>query len=104
MKKSKMIAAALAASMVISSLGVLSASAEGATFNYVTINGNEIPTYMTNCTGEEFVKKIQQQSADVCGEGFLDDMLMWEFDSDISHDDLTQPHNMNPHALTYTNP
>ena len=40
MKKSKMIAAALAASVMVSSFGVLSANAAEVSVNNVTIHGN----------------------------------------------------------------
>ena len=62
MKKSKIIAAALAASVMGSSFGVFSANAAEVSVNNVTIHGNTVPTYLTDYTGEAFMQRIQQET------------------------------------------
>ena len=105
MKKSKIIAAAMAASMLVSSLGVISASAEDATVKYATLNGNNVLTYLTNCTGEEFVRKIDAVNGGTNEDGYnlLYDLLMWSMESAFNEENMDVPDSMFADGVTYGN-
>ncbi|WP_455249013.1 dockerin type I repeat-containing protein [Ruminococcus sp.] len=105
MKKSKIIAAAMAASMLVSSLGVISASAEEATVKYATLNGNNVLTYLTNCTGEEFVRKIDAVNGGTNEDGYnlLYDFLMWSMESTFNEENVDMPDSMFADGVTYGN-
>ena len=105
MKKSKMIAAVMAASMLVSSLSVISASAEEATVKYATLNGNNVLTYLTNCTGEEFVRKIDAVNGgtNVDGYNLLYDFLMWSIESTFNEENVDMPDSMFADGVTYGN-
>ena len=105
MKKSKMIAAVMAASMLVSSLSVISASAEEATVKYATLNGNNVLTYLTNCTGEEFVRKIDAVNGGTNEDGYnlLYDFLMWSIESTFNEENVDMPDSMFADGVTYGN-
>lgn len=105
MKKNKMIAAAMAASMLVSSLSVISASAEEATVKYATLNGNNVLTYLTNCTGEEFVRKIDAVNGGTSEDGYnlLYDLLMWSMESAFNEENMDVPDSMFADGVTYGN-
>ena len=105
MKKSKMIAAVMAASMLVSSLSVISASAEEATVKYATLNGNNVLTYLTNCTGEEFVRKIDAVNGGTNEDGYnlLYDFLMWSMESTFNEENVDMPDSMFADGVTYGN-
>ena len=114
MKKSKMIAAALAASVMVSSFGVLSANAAEVSVNNVTIHGNTVPTYLTDYTGEAFMQRIQQETDEhfsVTADGtpvevdfdYLNDEVIQKLNDLYGGDDVALPDSIFADGVTYGN-